>query len=760
MRHSAVGMALVAPDGSFLEVNHALCTMLGRAEAELRASTWQQLTHPDDVADDAALLREVLAGHRDGYRLAKRYLRPDGTVVHGDLSVVGMRDPDGEVEYLISQVVDTTDQVRLRERLGMLAENAIDVVGLVDERGALQWVSDTVTRVTGWRPADLVGQRFDRFVHPDDLPALEVQQRRLVAGNAVELDLRMRARNGHYRWARFRFRPVIDDTGAVAGHMLAGWDAEESHLAQEALRLSEAKLRASMEAQADIHFFLRAVRDESGSVVDYLLVDGNQGAFDYFGQDRADLVGRPMMAPMPPEKAATLMAAYGRTLDTGEPFAIDGWLAYPVEGREPRFFDLRGARVGDNLSLSAREVTDRVNAVAALEVSERQAHDLAMRYEQARDAALEANAAKNAFLSRVSHELRTPLNAILGFTQLLELEVLTPDQRDFVAQVGRSGRHLLGLVSEVLDVSRIESDTLRLSMESVPVADAIDQALELVRTQATSAGVTARRVESRECVAHVWADRQRVIQVLTNLASNGIKYNRPGGSVEIGCAAGEHDRVVIRVADTGRGLRPQQLSRLFEPFERLGAEQSAIEGTGIGLALSQGLARAMGGRIEVESTVGEGSVFSLVLPGSPVVDDDVADTEEVRQPVGVRTVDVLYIEDNSANQHLMSHIVRLRPSATLRLADDGMSGLRASRERTPDLVLLDLHLPDIQGDEVLQEMRGDAALTAVPVVVVTADATPGLDDRLLKLGATGIITKPVDVDDVLAWIERASELSP
>ena len=710
MRHSAIGMSLVAPDGTFLEVNAALCTMLGRGEAELRATTWQELTHPDDLAADASLVQEVVDGLRDSYRLAKRYLRPDGTVVHGDLLVVGMRGDDGAFEYLIAQVVDMTEQVRLTDRYRMLAENATDVVALADNDGVVQWISDAVTRVVGWAPSDMEGRPWADFIHADDQPLMRENQVRLRAGEWVEMELRVRASDGTHRWASFRVRPIADEAGTVVGRVAAWWDSEDTHEAREALRRSEEKLRASLDAQADSHIFMDAVRDDAGEIVDFVLVDANQATFDFFGRERTAMIGSSMMAGMPTDRANQLLAIYGHTVDTGEPLVIDGWRAYSADGRDERYFDLRGVKLGDGLSLSAREVTDRVRSAEALAASERQAHELARRYEQVRDEALEANAAKTGFLSRMSHELRTPLNAILGFAQLLELEQLTDDQREFVTQIRTGGRHLLGLVSEVLDVSRIESGTLTLSLEPVSVADAVDEALDLVRNQATAAGVSVRRADRahRAHDAHVLADRQRLVQVLVNLLSNGVKYNHEGGSVELSCEQPEPDLVAIRVTDTGRGLHPDHLDRLFEPFDRLGAEQSTIEGTGIGLTLSRGLAHAMSGRIEVESVLGEGSVFSLVLPRTQPVADDLAPAEVVARPVAGHDVDVLYVEDNPANQALMTRIARLRPGATLRLASTGAAGTAAARERTPDLVLLDLHLPDIQGDEVLGRLRAAA----------------------------------------------------
>ena len=239
MRHSAIGMSLVAPDGTFLEVNAALCTMLGRGEAELRATTWQELTHPDDLAADASLVQEVVDGLRDSYRLAKRYLRPDGTVVHGDLLVVGMRGDDGAFEYLIAQVVDMTEQVRLSDRYRMLAENATDVVALADNDGVVQWISDAVTRVVGWAPSDMEGRPWADFIHADDQPLMRENQVRLRAGEWVEMELRVRASDGTHRWASFRVRPVADEAGTVVGRVAAWWDSEDTHEAREALRRSE-----------------------------------------------------------------------------------------------------------------------------------------------------------------------------------------------------------------------------------------------------------------------------------------------------------------------------------------------------------------------------------------------------------------------------------------------------------------------------------------------------------------------------------------
>jgi CheY-like chemotaxis protein len=247
-----------------------------------------------------------------------------------------------------------------------------------------------------------------------------------------------------------------------------------------------------------------------------------------------------------------------------------------------------------------------------------------------------------------------------------------------------------------------------------------------------------------------------VIQILLNFLSNAVKYNRPGGTCAVAHDQLSDGMIAVRVTDTGVGIAAESLSRLFRPFDRLGAESSGVEGTGIGLTLSDGLAQLMSGRIEVTTELGAGSTFSLVLPSA--VPAAASLTAQVPAPAaafsGPRSV--LYIEDNPANRHLMERIVRLRPQATLTTRDRGRSGLETALSSPPDLVLLDLHLPDGPGDDVLLQLREDPRTALTPVVVVTADASPDVRQRLEGLGATGFLTKPVDVDQVLRWVDDPS----
>ncbi|WP_019873443.1 ATP-binding protein [Sporichthya polymorpha] len=378
----------------------------------------------------------------------------------------------------------------------------------------------------------------------------------------------------------------------------------------------------------------------------------------------------------------------------------------------------------------------------------------------ARVAAESANQAKSEFLSRMSHELRTPMNAVLGFAQLLELD-LPIEHRDNVRQIRRAGVHLLDLINEVLDISRIESGQLTLSTEPVRVSDVVGEVTELMGPIAAQRGVTLRASHALSCTCHVLADRQRAKQIVLNLASNAVKYNKPGGSVELRCVV-EDGTATVEVADDGIGIPEADLDRLFVPFERLAAANSEIEGTGVGLAISQRLANAMQGRIEVASTVGQGSTFRLVLPTAPAPATPAPALPAPRPGTSAvpaapsAELTVLSVEDNPANIRLLQEIVSRRPAWRLVSAGQGQLGLDIATVDPPTLILLDLHLPDMRGEEVLRRLKTEDRTASVPVVVVSADATPGQMDRLLAAGAASYLTKPIEVSQLLGVLDRIS----
>jgi signal transduction histidine kinase/CheY-like chemotaxis protein len=365
-----------------------------------------------------------------------------------------------------------------------------------------------------------------------------------------------------------------------------------------------------------------------------------------------------------------------------------------------------------------------------------------------------ANRAKSDFLSRMSHELRTPLNGIIGFAQLLELEVTTAAERESVDHILKGGRHLLALINEVLDLARIEAGKLAVSPEPVLVKDVVRASVDMIGPQAAQRNV--RIIDTVTEEAYVTADRQRLQQVLLNLVSNAVKYNREGGLVRITCDDGAPGRLRLGVADTGGGIDAEHIQRLFTPFDRLGAEHTGIEGTGLGLALSHRLVEAMGGTLSAASQVGEGTMFTIDLPTAqshaPQVDIALGAHSEGSASETQGTV--LYIEDNLANLRLLERIVARRPGITLLSTIQATRGLEVARDHRPDLILLDLHLPDLPGDEVLARLLADPVTKSIPVVILSADATPGQVSRLLEQGARAYLTKPLDVKKILALFDE------
>jgi signal transduction histidine kinase/CheY-like chemotaxis protein len=370
----------------------------------------------------------------------------------------------------------------------------------------------------------------------------------------------------------------------------------------------------------------------------------------------------------------------------------------------------------------------------------------------ARDEAVKATQAKNAFLSSTSHELRTPLNSILGFTQLLELSSLDDEDRDSVQRILAAGRHLLALINELIDIARIESGDLSLSLESVAVVPLIEEVTRLMTPLAAERSVRIiTNGASPVLAAH--ADRQRFSQVLVNLISNAVKYNRVGGTITISCHQEADEQVSVIVSDTGHGMSADDMQRMFVPFERLGAEQSSVEGTGIGLPLARTLTEAMGGQLAASSVVGEGSTLTVKLPRAadlttapPGPAEPSSPAKPQARPAG--TFRIFYIEDNPANVEVVSRFVRNRMSAQLWSFPTGREGIDCAVRERPDVIFLDLHLQDIHGEQVLNELKADSATAGIPVVVLSADATPGVIRRLRAGGALAYLTKPLDLAEL------------
>ncbi len=609
-------------------------------------------------------------------------------------------------------------------------------------------------------------EQWMAVIYPEDRERIQAQLRGVLAsGGPYEFEYRVLLPDtGEHLWVVARGTQPRAERGqperlrGVLVDITARKRAEQEVARQaEELKQSQAELQRQTQ-------MLQSVLD---SMAEGVVVADRNGQFVVFNAAAARIMQRgpsengfeqwpdeygvflpDMVTPYPSDQLPLVRAMAGEAVDGAEQFVRhtslpDGtWISVTARPWEDEREIVGGVAV-------LRDITREKHAAGLLEAAKKEAES--------------ASAAKSEFLSRMSHELRTPLNSVLGFAQLLELESLSDEQADNVQHILRSGRLLLDLINEVLDLSRIEAGRLGLSPEPVRMREALRDALDVVRPLAAQQNVNINPDVVLRCDRHVVADRQRLKQVLLNLLANAVKFNRPGGSVRISCEQLPHNCLRVEIADTGRGIRAEDLPKLFQPFERLGAEQEGISGTGLGLALSKRLLEAMGGSIAVDSTEGVGSVFYIDLleapdPAATESEDMLGPAAEVR--AGGVAGTILYIEDNLSNLRLMERILSRYPEVKLLAAMQGKLGLDLAQAHLPDWILLDVHLPDASGDEVMRQLLENPRTASIPVTVISADATANQVSRLIRSGARDYLTKPLDVRQLLRLMEATLPAVP
>ncbi len=478
----------------------------------------------------------------------------------------------------------------------------------------------------------------------------------------------------------------------------------------------------------------------------------NAGAERIKGYTEQEIIGQHFSVfylqqecPQHPDMALHEATVNGRYTEEGWRRRKDGsrfWASVVITAQYDSHDELRG------FSKITRDISDRRVAEIALGT--------------AREEAERASRAKSEFLSRMSHELRTPLNSILGFAQLLDMDS-PASQRPQIGHILRAGQHLLKLINEVLDIARIEAGHVSLVLEPVSLSSVLEEALVLVSPMAADANIELQPLPNLPDEIGVVADRQRLIQVLLNLLSNAIKYNRPAGQVRIEIEQ-TAEQVTVSVVDTGYGIAPERIGQLFKPFERLDANPS-VEGTGLGLALSKSMLEMMHGTLSVQNTPDEGCRFILALPLVRVQPPAAAVPRQADTPFEI-TPDarsparptyhgkLLCIEDNLSSMALIETLLQRRPGIQLLSSMQGQLGLDLARQHAPQLILLDLSLPDIKGLDVLQRLRGLPATAQTPVLMITADTSDKAHRELKQAGATAILIKPIQVPVFLALLDQ------
>ncbi|MGZ4724530.1 MAG: PAS domain S-box protein [Ilumatobacteraceae bacterium] len=664
---------------------------------------------------------------------------------------------EGEQPVVISSFRDVTARVAADEAIrfqALLLDTAGQAIVAVDGNGIVLYWNNMAEHMYGWQASEALNRPFAEFI---------ASGATLKRGRQLVGELSKGATAGSDHWVRRRdgtlfpvfatTTPTLDDKGNAAVIIVATDITDRKRAEDQARRLS-----AIVESSSDAII---------GMTMERVITSWNPGATALFGYDAEEAIGRNVSmltaSAEPGNAQAHLDAADGMSVTNMETQGTTkhGELVQISLSVSP-ILDEAGQPIG--LSSITRDITERVELERIAEESRQallSAQHAAELEAIGREEANRANLAKSEFLSRMSHELRTPLNAVLGFGQILLMDDLTTDQRENLGFIRSAGEHLLDLINDVLDISRIEAGALQLSLEPVNLHEVVANALSLIGPQAAHNNITTHTaIDDTDLYVH--SDRQRLLQVLLNLLSNAVKYNRPGGRIDL-CCESSGGTVSIAVTDTGIGMCEADLGKLFTPFERLGAEATDIEGTGVGLALSRVLSQQMGGSLTVFSAVGTGSTFTLELPASqrsePAVPDD-TDARPVRMTASEKVVTILSIEDNVANIRLMERSLQRCHNVVLLTAIQGRLGLEIAIQHQPDLILLDLHLPDLPGETVLQHLRADPATASIPVVICSADASPKQRRECLDRGAAAYLTKPLNLTELFELIERVRAVEP
>lgn len=783
---------------SALEVLRAPCAA-GTRDAELRVAltmdsgrigvfergTDDRLVYADavvrrliDLPDPAAdlplerFLARVLPEDREAFTAARRAMRRSDLLMRCDYQLRGADgsvrdvlswrrrrlDADGRYAGEIGILFDATE-LRAAERR---ARNQADWLELAaGGAGMCAWEYDGATRSV---LLDAHGQRlFEGTLPPSPIPCERIvalldagdvdrcaqRLRQAEAGNgAVEAEVRLRLPSGARIFAaRAMLRPHADGRSRRIVGM--AWDVTENRAAEAAARATGERLRLATES-AGIGCWQHSL-------------DGRQIAWDaqayqLMGATPAD--GAPaqiLQRCVHPEDVGPLERARLESLRTGR-FSIDFRICRG-DGEE-RWLASRGRRYDDGDGVA------RCIAGVTWDITETRMAEAALR---ARETAERANLAKSEFLSRMSHELRTPMNAIVGFTQLLELDrddPLSPTQRERVGLIRNAGWHLLNLINDVLDLARIEAGRAGVSLQMVDWRAVLEDALAMLQPQAAARGIVLESRSAAGVADAVWCDPARLRQVFLNLLANAIKYSHDNGSVLVGVQQAEA-QLVFAVRDNGQGMTARQRDALFEPFSAAGTDAAGLP-SGIGLAITQRLLQQMEGTIEVDSTLGAGSEFRVRLRAAPPLPARTGATAPaaVRAEAGPAAPrddiagTVLCIEDNPANAALVEQLLHLRSKVNLYQAADGATGLVMAAVCRPDLILIDMRLPDMTGDEVLRALNAQRETAGIRCVAVSADAMPRDIAQARAAGFVDYWTKPLDavrfLDGIDALLRRTA----
>ncbi|MDH5445503.1 MAG: PAS domain-containing protein [Gammaproteobacteria bacterium] len=732
-------MCLVDTDGKLLFANPAFRELLKLSEPESQDISISQLIAPDWYEANRTKMKlllqeESLASQVHDYP----FICSNGDTLWLTESRRAIKDKT-HGQLIICQYNNIDERLKKEQRLKQIEER-FNLSQRHANYGVWDWNIQTNDLYWSDQIGPLIGlgdgeneanyEDFVNSIHPDDREFVGEAVRAAVEdGSEYDIVHRSVYPDGTVRWLRETGDVIRADDGTPLNMIGVARDVTEHHLANEALKESAKQLNV---AQAIAHVGHWSWDVATGKLFwsdeIYRIFGHNPGEFEPTYEK--------FIATLHPDDVERIKQSEKEAFANGKAHSIDHRIIHP-DGSEAWVHE-EAVAVLDN-SGKAIKMTGTVQDITQRKQLEQQLADKIAQAES-------ANFAKSTFLSHMSHELRTPLNGILGFAQLMEMENLPEAPDNFVREIIKSGWHLLDLVDDLLDLSRIETGAIDLQLETVNLCELIRECHSMINPL-----LSERRLSFTasfdECAHYIQADPRRLKQIIINLLSNAIKYNRPNGSIEVSCTT-HHDQLRVHIKDTGQGIPEALMHRLFTPFDRLGKEGIEESGTGIGLTLVKRLTETMGGDIGVESTEGVGSTFWVEFALAPADHQISEQTQNYNNENILMTqgnINVLYVEDNPANLRLIEGFIEKKDNINLLAANTACSGLSLAKKHQPDLILMDIKLPDMSGFEALARLKTIPETADIPVIALSAVAHEHDIAAGLNAGFYRYLTKPVNL---------------
>jgi PAS domain S-box-containing protein len=747
MEHSAIGMALVELDGHFLKVNQALCDIVGHTEAELLATDFQSITHPDDLDADLAQVKRLAGGEIASYLMEKRYFHKQGHIVWILLTVSLARNRDGQPLHFISQIQDITDRKRIDETMRrdvQIFAQLEDCVLCTDFNGQITYWNEAATRLHGWTFVEMRGHSLLELFPPEHQAQAQRDFATLVELQEFSGEREVCNKDNSRVWVQIDITPFKGDLNHPIGFIVLARNVTGRRLAEEKIRQSEAMMAA---AEHLAHFGSWEL-DLGNPEVDVNPLRWSDECHRIFGFEPGAVVvtNELFFSRVPPDDHEVIHQAVNRAIAERGVYSVEHRVILP--GGEVRHVHEQAKVLVDDSTGLPRKMIGTTHDITERRVAMEEMI-------KAKNEAEIAAHAKSEFLAMISHEIRTPLNPILGAAQLLLGQECAPEQRELLKIIQNAGEHLLTLLNDILDLAKLESGGASLYLSPCQISELVQGVLDIKSEDARSKGLALNlQLDSNLAFCYL-IDEPRLRQILLNFVGNAVKFTNQGSvTVCVDRLEAGHQRDLLRfnVRDTGIGLSPAHTARIFEPFYQVDSSATRrYEGAGLGLSICRRLVEMMGGDIGVESRLKEGSTFwfsawlerrrSLLGSGTPWP-----------MPLNnARRRSVLLVEQNDQCRVILASMLD-QAGCEITQAETGAGALALFRPGIFDLVLLNLHLPDLDGREtatLIRERERAAGAKPVPIIAQTVEAERPDAKALENSGLNGVLLKPVRQVDLL-----------